>query len=1190
MTAMGSDAGQPAILTPDQRLRVFVSSTLQELAEERAAARKAIERLRLAPVMFELGARPHPPRDLYRAYLDQSHVFIGLYWERYGWVAPGEEISGLEDEYRLCGGRPKLIYIKHPAPKREPRLEQLLDRIRDDDHASYKPFSTPSELRKLIENDLLVLLTERFAMGSRAVDSISPPGETEPALPTGTVTFLLTDVEGSTRLWEQSPEGMQQAMVRHDALVEHIIDQYAGQLVRPHGEGGSRFAVFARASDAVAAATALQQALSTEPWTLDGERLAIRMALHTGEAELRGGDYYGSAVNRCARLRSLAHGGQALLSFATVELVREALPSNHRLLDLGTHRLRDLTRPEHVFQLVIPELPSEFPALRSLESLPTNLPVQRNPLVGRERELTQVTGLLQQEEVGLVTLTGPGGTGKTRLALQVAAELLDAFPDGVYFVNLAPISDPALVVPTIAQTLGLRDEGDQPLLDRLHTYLQDKQLLLMLDNFEQVVEATEAVDALCQATPRLKLLVTSRVPLHLYGEREFHVPPLTLPARGHLPPVERLTQYGAVRLFIERAQAVKAGFQVTNDNAPAVAEICARLDGLPLAIELAAARIKLLPPQALLARLENRLNLLTGGARNLPARQQTLRAAIDWSYDLLDAGEKALFSRLAVFVGGRTLEAIEAVCDADGDLPLDTFDGVASLVDESLLVQEEGPQGEPRFVTLATIHEYAQEKLQASGEADALQQAHASYFLALAEAAEPHLIGAEQVAWLERLETEHDNLRASLRRTVASGESEVALRIAGALWRFWLVRGHLSEGRAWLTQLLAKPEALAHTEAVAQALNGAGALAWTQGEYAAARASFEACLAIRRELDDKSGVARSLSNVALVASDQGDYASARSLLQESLEMHRHLDDRVGLANTLNNLGTLASEQGDYTAARGLYEESLTLRHEMNDTAGIATSLLNLGDAAYYLGDYPTAQRLHEESLDVARQLGDKPTIVHALNSLGNVAYQQGSYAAARAWYEQSLTITMELDNKFGTASALSGLGLVAYQEGDVGSARTQLEESLTTARVLGQKWMLAGVLTHLGFVMHQQGDAEGAWAMHAESLALRRDIGDRAGTAASIEQMAALALSEGNSERAAHLWGAAEMLRSVLKVPLPASQRPRYEGDVAAARERLGDSLFRAMWNEGRAMSLEQTIAYALEASSLSGAQAHVSS
>ncbi len=618
----------------------------------------------------------------------------------------------------------------------------------------------------------------RAAFVPAAPATARPPTQTAPPLPSGTVTFLFTDIEGSTKLWEQHPQAMPAALARHEALLHQAIGARSGVVVKSTGDG--MHAVFARATDAVHAALAAQRSLAAEAWGPIG-LLRVRMALHTGVTEERDGDYFGPPLNRVARLLAAGHGSQILLSLAAAELVREQLPPDADLRDLGAHRLRDLTYPEQIFQLVAANLPTTFPPLNALDPRRTNLPAQPTLLIGRDQEVAAVCALLRGPEVRLLTLTGPGGTGKTRLGLQVAAELLDAFADGIYFVDLAPIRDANLVVSAIAQTLGLTGRGDQPLRDRVRAHLRDKRLLLLLDNFEQVLDAAPVVAELLAACPQLKVLVTSRMPLQLRGEQEIPVPPLALPDLHRLPELAALSQYAAVALFIQRARAVQLDFAVTNATAPAVAEICHRLDGLPLAIELVATRVKLLPIPALLARLDNRLKLLIGGARDLPARQQTIRTTIAWSYDLLTAAEQRLFRSLAVFVGGCTLDAATTVCNANSDLPMDVVDGIAGLLNQSLLRQKEGTDGEPRFWMLETIREYTVERLEGSGEAEAVRRRHAAYYLAFAEAAQPQLLGAERAGWLDRLEAEHDNLRGALGWALDGGDAELGGRLAVAL-------------------------------------------------------------------------------------------------------------------------------------------------------------------------------------------------------------------------------------------------------------------------------------------------------------------------------------------------------------------------------------------------------------------------
>lgn len=787
------------IRTPDQRLRVFVSSTLQELADERAAARQAIEQLHLAPVMFELGARPHPPKDLYRAYLDQSHIFVGLYWQRYGWVAPDMDVSGLEDEYNLSGERPKLIYLKSPASDREPRLNDLLNRVRSDDRVSYKSFSTTAELRELIENDLAMLLTERFE----------------------------TPLE--------------------------LIEPAAGKAA-----------------------------------------------------------------------------------------------------------------PRH------------------------NLPLPPTRLIGREAELAEALDLIRRDDTGLVTFTGSGGTGKTRLAVQVALELVDHYEDGVMFVPLAPVRKPELVLPAIAQVLGVTESAARPLIDRLIEYLRDKHQLLLLDNFEQVVDAAPYIAQLLQACPKLQVLATSRTPLRVRGEKELPVPPLALPPRPHLmsPPNLRrddaLSQYAAVELFIQRARDVKSDFAVTNETAPAIAEICYRLDGLPLAIELAASRIKMLSPQTLLNRLGHRLEMLKGGARDLPLRQQTLRNTIDWSFDLLDEDARVLFRRLSVFVGGWTYDMAEAIANADGRLGIDLFDELESLINNSL-AQSRDLNGELRFSLLETIREYAHDKLVESGEEESLQRAHAVYGVTLAEQSEPELMGPNQAAWLDRLETEYGNLRAAL-EWCKTHDLELGLRLAGALYRFWELHSYIVEARAWLDALAALSTGV--TLSRGKLLNAAGAMADYVGDYATAQAYFEVALAIFETQGDRRWTAAALNNLAMATSLQLDFVTAREWLEQSQAIKRELGDPWSIANGLDNLGRVAMFQHEYEAARQYAAEALAMFRTIGDRTGVAISLGNLSDVLRHLGALDESRAAMTESLTLLQAIGEQDGIADGLERFASLATVQ----------------------------------------------------------------------------------------------------------------------------------------------------------------------------------------------------------
>jgi predicted ATPase/class 3 adenylate cyclase/Tfp pilus assembly protein PilF len=848
------------------------------------------------------------------------------------------------------------------------------------------------------------------------------------SLPTGTVTFLFTDIEGSTKLWERSPEAMQRALARHDEILREAVEEHDGYVFKTVGDAFC--CAFATAPDALEASLFSQRALlSKEGWPEETGPLLVRMALHAGAAEERDGDYFGPPVDRVARLLSAGHGGQVLLSLAAQELVHDRLPPDVELSYLGEHRLKDLFRPERVFQIVAPSLPAEFPPLRTLAGRPNNLPLQPTPLVGREREVEEIVERLRGEEARLLTLTGPGGTGKTRLALQVGADLLEEFEDGVFFVPLASIIDPELVPSTIAGSLGLKESAGQSLTETLEGYLHQKHLLLILDNFEQVLEGATPVGDLLGSCPNLKVLATSRIPLRLYGEQEYTVPPLELPDPVHLPPLERLTQYEAVKLFVERARAVKPDFEVTNESAPAVAEICIRLDGLPLAIELAAARTKLLPPQALLSRLGNRLKLLKGGSRNLPARQQTLRATIDWSYDLLDEDERNLFGRLSVFAGGSTLEAVEEVCDPEEEL--DALETVGSLLEESLLRREEGVGEEPRFVMLETVQEYAREKLEESGKSEEVKRRHAEYFLALAEEADPELKGPDQLEWLQRLEIEHDNMRAALRWALGQEKVELGLRLGGALWLFWSVIGHYSEGRRWLEEALEAGRRGSHLESRAMALAGVGALARDQGDLDLAEEALEEGFELLGEetIEPSEAKLYLLLSLGYVALEREDYSRAAELFDKRLALIREMGNGLLLASSIMSLATVTHKQGDLEQATELYEEGIDLFRERGDRLGLAMSLGNLGLVMYSRGNLGRAAELAEEGVSLLRELGAEAHIAVGLCNLGWITLLQNYIDKASNFFEESLRLSSETGMEPVVLTALEGCACAAGARG-----------------------------------------------------------------------------------------------------------------------------------------------------------------
>ena len=808
-------------------------------------------------------------------------------------------------------------------------------------------------------------------------DSVAPR-----ELPTGTVTFLFTDIEGSTKLLQQLGAAYPDLLSEHHRLLRDAVERAGGAAIG--SEGDSLFAAFGSASAGIAAAVEAQRGLAAHSWP-EGSAVRVRMGLHTGEGLVRDGTYVGLDVHRAARIAAVGHGGQVLVSDSTRALIEQSLPAGVGLRDLGRHRLKDLAQPEHIYETVIAGLPSEFPALRSLEAAPNNLPTQLTSFVGRGREVAEARRLLGTTR--LLTLTGPGGTGKTRLSLQVAADSLSDFADGVFFVPLGPIEEPDLVAPAILTTLGLRESPHEPPADRLVEYLRDKHLLLIMDNFEQVLPAAGLVADLLKAGPGLSVVVTSRATLHLYGEREYAVPPLTLPGAGADLDPASISQYEAVALFIQRAAAVRPDFQITAANAPAVAEICSRLDGLPLAIELAAARVKLLPPQALLARLGHRLEALEAGSMDLPARQRTLRGAIAWSHDLLDSAARRLFARFSVFVDGAGLNAAEAICS---DAGLDVLDGLAGLVDQSLIRQEEA-DGEPRFAMLTTIREFALERRAENGEADVIAARHAAFFLGMAEGAAPGLTGPDQKRLLDELARENGNLRAAVGWSIDSGSAETALRFGFALWRFWQMRGMLREGAAVMERILAVPDPEGHAMLRARALEAAGSVAYWRAEMPTALNYYEASLALCREIGDKSAIANALYNVGFpTLVSRGDVEKSRRAFEECLALFRELGDEKMIARVLWGLGNAHYFAGDNEAARDTLLEDLSLLRSQNEPFSLAWVLHTLGLAYSGLGETVTqSQPLWREALEHFAAVGDISGITIMLGDFAILANAQG---------------------------------------------------------------------------------------------------------------------------------------------------------------------------------------------------------
>ena len=849
------------IRTPDHRLRVFISSTLKELAAERDAVRASVLRMRLVPVMFEAGARPHPAADLYRAYLSQSHVFIGIYWQSYGWVGPGMDISGLEDEYVLSASMPRLIYIKSPASEREAGLQRMLARIQSENTASYKYFTSTEELGELVENDLALLLTETYEAASQSA-------------------------------------------------------------------------------------------------------------------------------------------------------------------------------------------PAEF-APRPL----TNIPFPRNPLLGRETELRTVCEWLVEGGCGLVTLTGAGGAGKSRLALEAALELRERFPDGVYIVRLSPVSDPGRVLPAIAETLGLRENAQAvPVDEQLPGFLSDKQIMLILDNFEQVLAAAPQVAALLESCPKLKLLVTSRAPLRLRGERELPVAPLAVPRPGDGTDPDRLSQYASVQLFIQRAQGVRPDFKVTNENAPAVAEICWRLDGLPLAIELAAARIKLLHPQELLARLGRRFDILRGGTRDLPERQQTLRAAIDWSYNLLSEPARALFRRLAVFSGGCSLEAAEAICNPENDLGFSVLEEIESLVDFSMVILLEGLEERQRFSMLESIREYALERLEESGEAAQVRLLHARFFLEFAREVEPRIRSAERVRWRSLLEQDMENIRAVLAWALKDNTGlAIGQQIIVALAFYWAVGGPLTEGQQLTRQYLKKVDETTDPGLRAGLVAVDGALQLLQGDSEAAYDSLQQALEPARQAADKRLLIFCLLAAGSAALVTEHLELARDLLHEGLDAAREMGDEWSQVFALLWLSNVAAALGEREHAQDLFDQSLSLGRRQGDPFCLVGPLADVAQSALERDDLQKAEDTLVEVESLCRLVGENWNLAWALNVQAQINLIHLDPVKAGTRLQEALPLARQQGNTIALIMAILGTAVVIalrnQQGGETGERR--IEELGTSARLCG---------------------------------------------------------------------------------------------------------------------------------------------
>ena len=927
-------------------------------------------------------------------------------------------------------------------------------------------------------------------------------------LPTGTVTFLFTDIEGSTQLWEQAPEAMKTAHARHENIIREVVAAHGGYTYKMIGDAFQ--IAFATAPEALTAALDAQRALHAEPWAETGP-IRVRMALHTGVTEERGDDYVGPVLNRVARLLGAGYGGQVLLTQATYDLVRDVLPKDAGLRDLGEHRLKDLMRPEHIYQLTAPDLPSDYPPLKTLGTFAHNLPAQVTSFIGREKEQKEIVDLIASHR--RVTLTGAGGIGKTRLSIQTASALLSDFPNGTWLVELAPLSDPALVPQAIVTALGLIGQAGRSPIMTLTDFLQAKRALLVLDNCEHLIQAcAQLAETLLRTCPDLHILTTSREALGVAGERLYLVPTLTNPDPGSAT-LDTLPQYEAVQLFVERAESVLASFMLTNENAPAVAQVCHQLDGIPLALELAAARIRMMSVEEIASHLNDRFHLLTGGARTALPRHQTLQAMIDWSHDLLSEPERVLLRRLSIFAGGWTLEAAESVCGGEDIQSHEILDLLTQLLNKSLILVKREQGRDTRYHMSETIRQYARDKLWAAREGERMRQRHLAYFVELAERAEPNLRAFDMVRWLDRLETELDNIRVALEWAQES-DIEAQLRLASALLWFWHIRGHINEGVDWLERGLSievierddQPLTPSRAMIRGKALNASGFL--SSGSIGKKTVHLEESLALFQQVGSagKQGMAYAL----LYLPSLGKWAKG-SKLERSLALFREIGDRFGAAECLMGLAVRARESGNFERAAILAEEHLTLRREIGDQDGSAIALAHLGDLAFMQQDYTRAITLIEQSLAIFREVRNKWGIDVGLSFYGIIFLWQGNYERATKIFEEAFVFAQESGDRVRIAFNFSILGAIAWFQGNYVRAAQTITDSLTVFRDEDSiPLFAAGNLHALGDIALAQGDQEGAVKRYQAELALGRETQNDIITAVALVGLGKVAWSQGD--------------------------------------------------------------------------------
>jgi predicted ATPase/class 3 adenylate cyclase/DNA-binding CsgD family transcriptional regulator len=1032
-------------------------------------------------------------------------------------------------------------------------------------------------------------------------------------LPAGTVTFMLTDVERSTRLWEAAPEAMSAAIARHYEVLDAAIALHGGVRPLEQGEGDSVVAAFPRASDALAASLDVQRAFHCEVWP-EGAPLKVRIALHTAEAQLRDeGNYFGQALNRCARLRAVAHGGQVVLSGTTRDLTLERLPDGLELEDLGVHRLRDLGRPEHVFGVRHPDLPGGFPPLRSLDALPNNLPGELTSFVGRRAELSDVADLLGRGR--LLTLTGAGGCGKTRLALQAAADAMDRHPDGVWWVELARLEEPALVPATVIAALGLREVPGWTLVDTLVEHLRPRSLLLVLDNCEHLLAAcADLGDALLRGCPSLSILATSRAPLGVPGETTWRVPSMSLPAERSREPIEALRQSDAVRLFIDRAAQARPNFAINAGNAPVVAQICHNVDGIPLAIELAAARVRMFAPEQIARGLGDRFHLLTGGSRTVLPRHQTLEASIDWSHDLLSDEERAVLRRLSVFAGGWTLDAAEDVCSGSGIDRYAVLDLLTGLVDKSLVTTDER-RSEVRYGLLETVRQYSAARLAEAGETEAVRNRHLAYHLALAELADPKVLGAgRDDPVLESLAAEMPNLRGAL-EWATTADPDAALRLVDVLTLFWLFTGRYREAESAYTRALegSGPDS---TSLRARVLADRAVLELYGGDFQAAQGSAEAALAMGEVCGDLRAQGRAYDVLGLMAGS-GDPAEGRPLLERSVELATQAGDYWCQIDALQCLAFCWYFQDEFDTGRPVFAQAFAIATELGYRWGLAWHWFALGWEATFHGRLDEANESLRRAVAAAEEVGDPVIDGFANGFIAYIHLARGDADTARSLAGETLQRVVERGAGFVLGIANQILGRSELAAGELDAAREHLQTAVETEG-FGQAYLLTWHLAVLGTLERVTGELDAARRHGEEALDVARRVGSgwmqasaerllgRCALAAGesvraegyvhdalgrlvakgfamdipecLDILAAIAAAQESVEEAARLLGAAAASRERFGIVRFPPEPEFWAGVALTVREALGSDAYEAAFASAAALSTDEAVAYARRA------------